>query len=273
MMVDLPKEKSQPATDLTDYLMMIYGPPGVGKSTFVNAMYPDCLFVSTDRGTRFLERYSVEVYNWEDVGSLIAKLKKNKSLVNRYGAFAVDHIQDAFQYCEDWVCDELGVDTPGDAAWGAGWNMLKKQFGGFLKDLLSFGKPVIFVAHEDIRTIKTRTSEFDRIMPSMTKTARKLLWPLVDICGYAGYSYVRVGRKEKEERRTIRFQPREDVEAKDRPGRCPLEPISLDGRKFLQLFNEGRRTTNGKKKSTEETKEDHRQKAKGKRKVTKRRSR
>lgn len=230
----LPKEMQEPSNRAEDYMLLIFGPPKVGKTTFAS-QFDRPLFFSTDRGTRFIKTYSMDVLSWKDF--LIAiKLLETKG-ADRYGCFVIDHVDDLFKMCQDYTCKKMGIEHPADGEWGKGWAALRDTFIKGMRRLLRQGQGIIFIAHEDIKTIKTRTSEIERTMPAMPKTARRIIIPAVDVIAYAGFKIIKKG-KERIQQRVLITEPTESLEVGDRTGRCPPS-MPLNGRRFLHMFTKG----------------------------------
>ena len=239
--IALPTETTQPGQELMDYKTMFFGPPGVGKTTFVNDMGESVLFLSTDQGTRFLDAMRVEVDNAKDLLNVLKALKK-PGACNDYDIICVDHIDDICGMLEDDVLETLGVESLTDAGWGKGWKAYRKQITIFVRTLMALKPGLVFIAHEAIKTVKTRALETERTMPRMTKTAWEVVIPLCDVVGYCGFRTLKMGREKKiQEVRTLETQPREDLYVKDRTGRKqPKRGYELlDGAKFVESFTQG----------------------------------
>jgi len=231
----LPTKKTKPASDITDYISMFYGPPGVGKTTFVNDM-GDVLFLSTDRGTRFIEAMREEISTVSKL-ERVFKALETKGAADNYDMVCVDHVDDFCTMLEDHVLDKLRVESLGDAGWGKGWKMYRKIIALFLRRLKALNLGITFIAHETIKTVRSRGQELERTMPAMSKSAWGLIIPVCDIVGYCGFKTIKKGGKRKEIR-TVECEPREDLYAKDRTDRDQPEKgwERLDGAKFVETF-------------------------------------
>jgi hypothetical protein len=124
--------------------MVIYGPPGLGKSSLAfTAEAP--LLLDFDNGShRAVNRKDVvQVANWGDVSSITAEdLAPFKTVIVDTAGRALDSI----------TADIIKTDPKGHkngALTLPGYGVLKTRFTSFLKMLNSFGKDVVLIAHMD----------------------------------------------------------------------------------------------------------------------------
>jgi Cdc6-like AAA superfamily ATPase len=227
-----------PATQWKDYITMFYGPPGVGKTTFVNSMGERVLFLSTDRGTRFLSTMRVDCNSWEHF--LAAQQTIASKGKGHYDVVCIDHVDDMSLMCENYVCQQLGIVSLADAGFGKGFSQYRKTILSFVQDLMRLNTGVCFICHEVIKTVKVRSIELQRTMPELSKSAWKVVVPLADLIGYCGFRTVRNTQTGKiQEIRVLETIPREALYLKDRTRRTkPLETgyEPLDGDTFVRTF-------------------------------------
>lgn len=234
----LPTMKTKFARKAKDYIMMVFGPPGVGKSTFVND-FGKVLFLSTDRGTRFMEAMREECLTWKSFEDIANELEKPNA--PHYDFVAVDHVDDFANMAEEKVCKELSVSGLGDASFGKGWKAYRQKVDRFVHRIMRLNTGLVFIAHEEIKTIKSRSIELQRTMPMISKTAWKVIVPISDIVAYAGFRTIietQGGKRKRKEIRTVETEPREDLYAKDRTTRTrPAKGwADLNGADFLASF-------------------------------------
>lgn len=232
----LPTKKAVMAASILDYISLFYGPPGVGKTTFVNDFADRVFFISTDRGTRYMEALRTEISSWNDMMKVIKALKA-KAASNKYDLVCLDHIDDICNICEDHVCAELGISDLTDAGYGKGWKAYKKSIWSVIQDILSLNLGVVMISHETIKTVRTKIMETERTMPDLSKSAWKIIIPKCDIVGYCGYKVVKDKGGKRKQIRVLETSPREDLYVKDRTNRKSSGSYELlDGKKFIKTF-------------------------------------
>lgn len=242
-LMELPDEPTMIATaDPKDYIMMFYGPPGTGKTTFVNDMGKKTFFISTDRGTRTLSARRKEVTTWAKVLRVIDSLEANITTL-QYDVVCLDHVDDLCNMAEDHVCAELGVETLGDKSigWGRGFKAFKNEIRRLVQRLLALNVGVVFICHEDIKTIKGRSLELDRTMPFLGKQAWSVIVPLADLIGYISVRALKI-KGEVKEVHILDTVPKEEQYAKDRTKRRKPEEGQvelLNAARFIESFKQG----------------------------------
>lgn len=238
--VILPTKKTITARSVFEYIMMFYGPPGVGKTTLADDLSESTLFISTDRGTRYKQALRLEVNNWKELMDVVKKLEE-EGAKDKYKVIALDHIDDICVMAEDFTCETLDIEALGDAGYAKGWRLYKKNIWSIIQRLLRLDVGLILIAHEAIKTIRTKVVETERMMPDLAKSAWKVLLPKCDLVGYCGFRRVKVKGGKSKEIRVLITQPKESLYAKDRTTRRRPEEgwEPLRGKLFAETFVEG----------------------------------
>lgn len=180
----LPTTRSKPETDLSAYSILLYGQEKIGKTSFT-AQFPKPLHLMFEPGGKSLELYKEDIKDWTHFRKVIPEIEKDKTFKN----IVFDTADVAYVMAERWVCEANGVSDLEDMEYGKGWRKIRLEFHTCVRRLLKTGKGVIFTSHVSEKQFKRRGGEStDRIVPSMSKQAREILEPIVDIWCYYRYN-------------------------------------------------------------------------------------
>lgn len=230
--VELSMTPTIEGASLSELVWMLYGPPGIGKSTFFSKI-KGALFLHTDPGLRFIKTAKKPILSWkqfkEVTESIVARPPDGCNMV------IIDTADLLFRMCRQFVCKKRNIEHVSDEEWGKGHDMLRDEFElpiAQLTGLSNKGIGLAFISHSKEIEIRGRTVRTSKTVPALPGAAHKIITPLCDIIGYAGYS---VGKADKSGGmpRIIHFDPDETVEAKDRtgllPARCKLDFDEVSG--------------------------------------------
>jgi phage nucleotide-binding protein len=200
----LPTEKSKPTNNLSDYLVMIYGKPGVGKTTLA-AQFENPLFCMFEPGAKSLSLYKKDIISWKSFVAVIDDLYTTK---HNFKTIVLDTYPNAFEMCQQAVCKLNGWDHPQDGPFGKGWSAVYNEFSFQMTRLMS-RHGVVLVAHAADKEIEQLDGSLkSQIAPDMTGQAFKFISRTVDVVAY--YNYGKSGK------RYIRVQATDDIMAKNR---------------------------------------------------------
>jgi hypothetical protein len=144
--------------------IVIYGPEGIGKSTFA-AQFPKPLFVDTEGSTSHLEVDRLpRPTSWQMLKQYIKDLKGDTM---GYQTLVIDTADWAERLCEEAVCQSNGKVGIEDFSYGKGYTYVKEEFGRLLdslSDLIDAGMNVVLTAHSIIRKFELpeETGAYDR---------------------------------------------------------------------------------------------------------------
>lgn len=177
---------TQPSTvsrDLTGYITFVYGEPKIGKTTFARDMHS--FILECEAGTNALTgAYGRKMQNWADIKTFV-RLVKDPKFKEKFPSIAVDTVDLAASYCEKYVCNQLGIDSLGEAGYGKGWTAFKKEFEDVFHSLTMLGYAVLFISHSKIQTItRPDGSTYDRIVPTVSSSINKIVENMADIISY-----------------------------------------------------------------------------------------
>lgn len=134
--------------------MVLYGAPGVGKSTFASKA-PNPLFICSDGNFEWLglpEENGIEVSSWKEVKELFA----NKELLAKYETIVLDLTEDLFKWCEAEFVQKNKLEHVGDLGFGKGYQITRDNFFIEISKLIAMDKNVIMIMHETTVVEKDR---------------------------------------------------------------------------------------------------------------------
>lgn len=218
----LPTAKTTPKKSLSDFTMLIYGRPKVGKTSMC-AQIPDALFLSCEPGTNALSIYESRITSWPEFLEACRAIEHEK---HPFATVVVDTIDAALRYCTEHVCRQNGIKHESDLGYGKGYALVVNEFWRVISKLAALPPGVIFVSHAEEKELETRTGRVTRIVPTLPERVRKQIIGMTD---FIFLFDVEPDPETKEPRRVIRTKPSAAVEAGDRTGRLPdTVPMSWD---------------------------------------------
>lgn len=129
--------------------MVLYAPPGVGKSTFASKT-PNPLFLSTDGNFEWLglpEKNHVRLSSWDQAKKVFADILAGK--YPEFDTIVVDLIEDLYVWAEREFCESKKIEHIGDyKSMGAGYSVVRKEFFAEVSKLISCDKHVLLLSHE-----------------------------------------------------------------------------------------------------------------------------
>lgn len=219
---------------------VIYGPPGIGKSTFLSQS-PDPLFIDTDKRAGNLDvRPNVpenEPNNYEDVMNILSEFTRGKV----QGVQTV--VIDTADWLEAWlaasICKRHKKKGLSDFSWGQGYELLGDEWRNtlaVLDQVVAKGTHVWIAGHSQIETFKNPLGpDYDRYSMKLTRTnkvnlsAMTVEWASVVLFADYDSISVEVGGKNigmNGEKRVVHSQRCAAFEAKSNfalPAKMPLD--------------------------------------------------
>ena len=243
-----------PSTHFRDYTWTLYGPPGIGKTTF--ASEGDYLLIAFERGYTAMEAQAVDLTlnthpdpeasrkaqgqwaradTWErfliTVGE-VAALKERP-----WAGVCIDTVDGAWLAAVEHVCAAKGWESIEDGGdYGKGYQPVNATFRGTLMRIVRLGIGLAFTSHSRTREFKGRGKvKYDKIVPTLPPSTAKWVIGLCDLVLYADA----VPGPENKPVRVVHTQPSFRFDAKARGRRStPLpSPLFLDYARFSRVFN------------------------------------
>lgn len=182
----LSTEITEPSDRFEDYIVLLSGEKKIGKTTLAAEVNVDkSYFLATEVGYRGLRIRKSDIPDWRTAKAAAKALKKAGK---KYGPIIVDTVDKLYVLCENYICDKLMIKNLADEEWGKGYAACRKEFDAFITKLSQIGVGLILITHTEEREVKRRGGgSYDRIVPTMSNQARKVIEPLVDIWAYYAY--------------------------------------------------------------------------------------
>jgi len=242
----LPTEKTDIETDPAKFTYFFYTPPGLGKTTFASGL-PDVMFVDTERGTKHLSVFKVDVDTWEDFRTIVLELMKGD---HHFQTIIIDTVGRLIEMCIRYCMKTMGIQHPSEAGWGAGWDKCKKEWDNTITKLIYSPYGLWFLGHSTTRTITMDggAKKEDYIEPDMPNFIGKLVIPICDFIFYG--QMLNIQKKDEKgkvlssnNQRVIRTQTNPSFRAKQRsgvskpiPDKIIMDPTEPTCKTFLEVF-------------------------------------
>lgn len=165
------------------HLVMVYGPDGVGKTTFA-ANAPSPLFLDVEGGTKRLPVSRVDASSYELVAQALRELATEE---HQYKSVVVDSLDWLEPLLWRHVCDAQqpkwsSIEAPG---YGKGYVAAKEEWKRFRDLLLAVhrrGLHVILIAHSEVKTFNDpiTNAAYDRYQVKLHDKSASLLREFVE---------------------------------------------------------------------------------------------
>jgi len=199
--------------------MLIYGEPGIGKTTFLSTLPRPTVVIDFEGGasTRLYgaeDIYIAEISNFEELREALREIHQLENI--RSIAF------DGFSVFLQKLLDEIVRNDPkrkGDMPQFKHWNLLTRMAQSIIWNLIRPKQHVVFTAFEKVE--KNEKGEITAIYPDLPRSVRKYLRGLVDLEGRLTWDISPKSEKDWNERVLVFEDP--IAETKDRTGKLSVE--------------------------------------------------
>ena len=222
------------------HLILLYGPDGVGKSTFA-ADAPNPIFMGTEKGTANLDvARGPTPKSFDDVIKGIDELTNEK---HDFETLAIDSLDWLEPMVWDQVCKEANAANIEDVGggYGKGYTIANKKWIQMISKLGDLREKrnmnIILIAHSMVRTFQdpTLNAGYDRYQLKLNEKSAAIFREFVDTVLFANYETF--ARKEKgnmkskaegDGARVVHTERRPAFDAKNRLGLPFQMPLSWD---------------------------------------------
>lgn len=173
----------------------VYGEPQAGKTTFA-ATFPHALILSTDGNFKTTTCPAVHIMTayqvvtsagipiiktgWEYVRDLVKELIATPNY-GGYQTVIVDLIEDFYELCRQHWIQKLGVTHESEVEWSRGYEMVRNDFFGFIRDLKSLPLNLVMISHTKDTSNQKGIS---KTRPNITQKLQNKIGGYVDLVGY-----------------------------------------------------------------------------------------
>lgn len=174
--------------------VVIYGPEGIGKSTFA-AAFPEPLFIDTEDSTKFMDvRRFRKPQSWTELTEQGKHVRDTPGLCK---TLVLDTADWAEQLCMNSICANKKLEGIEDIGYGKGYVYLAEDFGRLLNllgEVVGRGVNVVLTAHAAMRKFEQpdELGAYDRWELKLQKKTAALVKEWSDLLLFANYKTVSV---------------------------------------------------------------------------------
>lgn len=171
---------------------VLYGPEGIGKSTFASH-FPSPVFIDTEGGTKRLNVARLpQPTSWAMLLDEVAEVRKGNVPCS---TLVIDTADWAERLCIQAVCARAKVNGIEDFGYGKGYTYVKEEFSKLLdalEEVLNAGHNVVVLAHAAITKFEQpdAVGNYDRWGMKTSKQVAPLLREWCDMLLFANYKTV-----------------------------------------------------------------------------------
>ena len=169
--------------------VVLYGPEGIGKSTFAS-QFPGAVFIDTEGSTRRMDVQRLPVpTSWAMLMDEVAEVAKGSVPC---GTLVIDTADWAERLCISAVCGRFNLKGIEDFNYGKGYTYAKEEFAKLLdrlEEVIESGRNVVITAHSQIVHVEQpdAVGSYDRWTMKTSKQVAPLLREWSDMLLFANY--------------------------------------------------------------------------------------
>lgn len=160
-----------PKVSLNGQMLWLYGEPKIGKTTFANN-FNGVWFIATEPGQDWIPTREPTIVNdWDEFLTLCEFIEDTKPTEFGDGTpintLVIDTVDILYRMCFEAICDDLGVDDPGELPHGKGWSKLNVEFDSVMSKIRRWPYTLIVISHAKQLEFKTKGRKVDKYVPSI----------------------------------------------------------------------------------------------------------
>lgn len=175
----------QVSRDMRGYTVLFYGEPKSGKTTTASR-FPKSLLIAFEKGYAAIPGVmAMPVNSWSDFLKVLRQLKDPRAK-EQFETIIIDTADIAWDYCEQYICNQAGVDAIGDIPFGAGYSKLAKEFDTKLRSIVQMDFGLVLISHSQDKEFTNELGQkHNQIVPTLANKARVICARMCDIVGYS----------------------------------------------------------------------------------------
>lgn len=169
--------------DLRGYSVLFYGTPKSGKTT-IASHFPGAVVFAFEKGYSAIPGImATPVNSWGEFRKLLIELKDEETK-QQFQTVVIDTADIAYDYCEQYICNDNDVDTIGDIPYGKGYLLVQDEFDTCIRKIIQLGYGLVLISHSTDRVEKDEQgNEYTRMEPTLDKRGRLICERTCDIIG------------------------------------------------------------------------------------------
>ena len=189
------------STTVNPSLLTVFGQSKVGKTTMLSKLN-NCLIIDTEKGTRYVDAFKVQVNNSADLKNTVRALKESGS---QYNYLALDTIDNVVSWFEKDVARDNNVDSFAKIPFGDGYNQVRTRVMNMITALMDCCDHVIIIGHRKKTIIGNESVEVNVSSLDLSGKLKNYVMAKSDAIGFV--------YRDEEGHLKISFEASDEIEA------------------------------------------------------------